>query len=149
MHALVVEGNDDQLWSLADELRHDYGMTTTTLDLRTWSPGDRLAAGPRPDIVITTESNTVEARAIAEQVGVDAFEVAMCPDLFAEVERLLETEHVYFVVSDRHMVDRVRRALPGRAARSRLHVLVLDEDDVTIIPVHAAVYLTPLSDARR
>ncbi|MBA3339078.1 MAG: GntR family transcriptional regulator [Geodermatophilaceae bacterium] len=148
LHALVAESNDDQLWSLADELRHDYGMTTTTLDLRTWSPGDRLEAGPRPEIVITTDSNAREARAIAEQLGVDVFEVAMCPDLFAEVERLLATDHVYFVVSDRDMVDKVRRALPGRAARSRLHVLVLNEDDVTIIPEHAPVYLTRLTRTR-
>jgi len=147
-HALVLECNDDQLWSLSDELRRDYGMRTTTIDLAELAADPSLARGIDVNLVVTTAPHRDAAAKVAATLGVPMYAVTMCPELFAEVRLLLRTRRVFFIVSDRRMARKLEGVFVGRGERKRLNVLVSGEDDLTRIPATAPVYVTRLTRTR-
>lgn len=143
LHALVIECNDDQLWSLSDELRRDYGFRVTTLDL------DVLRVGGAPplrsfgaDLTVTTSFHQQDVEALTVDLAIPVFAVTMCTELFAEVRVLLSRQPVYFVVSDRRMARKLHRIFGDTVEARNLRTLVFGEDDIDAIPSAAAVYAT-------
>jgi DNA-binding transcriptional regulator YhcF (GntR family) len=149
LRAVVVDGTQDQLWSMTDELARDYGVEAIGVDLDEFRPDgadpEKLSGA---DLVVTTAFHTREAQAIARRLGVPMYRVAMCTDLFAEVARLLEQEPVYFVVADPRFAARLRRLFDPGAGASRLAVLVHGRDDLDQIPPGAPLCITRLARRR-
>jgi DNA-binding transcriptional regulator YhcF (GntR family) len=149
LRALVVDGTQDQLWAITDELRRDYGMEATGLDLDEFRPEDADARElPGVDVVVTTAFHTREAQVIARRLDVPMYRVTMGTDLFAEVGRLLEHEPVYFVVTDPRFAARIRRIFDAGPGASRLAVLVHGRDDLEQIPPRAPLGITRLARRR-
>ena len=148
LRAVVLDRNDDQLWSTARELTDDYGFDTSAIDLDTIR-GERSLPLPlrRADIIVTA-SPTRAIESLAKRSQVPLVGVTMCPDLFAEVRRLLLSDAVYFVVSDPRFARKLRRFLAPTRGASRFHVLVYGRDDLRTIPTSAALYLTRLTRHR-
>lgn len=147
LRAVVVDGTQDQLWSITEELRRDYGVEATGLDVEEIRVEDASDLA-RIDLVVTTGFHTREAQEVAARLGVPVFRVSMRTELFAEVRRVLEGEAVYFVVTDPRYAARLRRIFEGSAHASRLRVLVHGRDDLDAVPPRAPVYLTRLTRRR-
>ncbi|MGI8498034.1 MAG: GntR family transcriptional regulator [Gemmatimonadaceae bacterium] len=145
LRAVVLDRNGDQLWSTADELMRDYGFEAEAIDLDHLRKRDPLLAAIRRADLLVTASPQAPIRAIAASADVPLLEVSMCPDLFAEVRRLLRSEPVYFVVADPRFAAKLHTFLAPSRGRSRLRIMVFDRDDLLQIPATAPVYITRLA----
>lgn len=149
LHALVIDCNEDQLWSLSDELNLDYGIKVTTADLDMMGLGNGLPEmSTPPDFVVTTSFHVDEVAVIARELNVPMITVTMCTGLFAEVNNLMKTQRVYFVVSDARMARKLERVFEASEYRAKLQVLVEGRHGLGQIPDDAPVYITRLTRTR-
>ncbi|MBA3673151.1 MAG: GntR family transcriptional regulator [Gemmatimonadaceae bacterium] len=148
LRALVVECNDDQIWSLSDELTRDYGLETEALDLDVLRCDPSYIPAARCDLIVTTSFHSDIVRPLARRLGVPMVGVTMCTGLFAEVARLLRDREVYFVVTDDRMERKLRRIMAVDDDSVRLHLHVAGRDDLQRIPDDSPVYVTRLTRAR-
>jgi DNA-binding transcriptional regulator YhcF (GntR family) len=146
LRAAVLDRNDDQLWSISDELYHEYGIAATPIDL------DGLGQHALPtlpaavsgaDLVVTTAFEHPVIRELS-RAGIRVCAATMCVDIYAEVRRLLATRDVYFVVADRRLAAKLHAMFNPAEYTCDLHVLVIGRDDLTV-PFGAPVYLTRLT----
>ncbi|MBV9772562.1 MAG: winged helix-turn-helix transcriptional regulator [Gemmatimonadetes bacterium] len=149
LRAVVVDGTQDQLWSIVDELSRDYGLEARGVDVDELRPGAADAKElSGTDLVVTTAFHAREAQQVGARLGAPVYRVTMCTDLFAEVARLLEREPVYFVVADPRFAARLRRIFESSPGAARLEVRVHGRDDLDSIPPRAPLYLTRLARKR-
>ncbi|HEX7242985.1 MAG TPA: GntR family transcriptional regulator [Longimicrobiaceae bacterium] len=149
LRAVVVDGTQDQLWSISDELRRDYGVEVTGLDVDEIRPGDAdVRALLGANLVVTTAYHLRDAQRIASRLGVPVYQLSTSTDLFTGARRLLEREPVYFVVTDPRYAARLRRIFEADPGAARLVVLVHGRDDLDAIPPEAPLYVTGLTRRR-
>ncbi|MBA2688433.1 MAG: GntR family transcriptional regulator [Gemmatimonadaceae bacterium] len=144
--ALVADSNDDQLWSLADELVRDYGVEPVSLDLDLLALGNEFPDPLIPiDVVITTSFQTDSVKALAKRLGAPVLSLTMCTGLFSEVRRQLVRKPVYFVVSDPRMARKLSTIFATADGAENLRTVVQGREDVDAIPEAAPVYITRLT----
>ncbi len=152
LRAVVLECNSDQLWSMTDELTHDFGLDATSVDLHELrgleSSADLPAQLREADVFVTTAYHAVEVRRLADQLQKPAIVVTMCTDLFAETQRLLERQSVYYVVDDPRMAAKLQDVFSSSPGSGNLRTLVSGRDELGAIPATAPVYLTRLARSR-
>lgn len=148
LRVLVVECNDDQIWSLSDEVTRDFGMLAESVDLDVVRCDPTYMPENRCDIVLTTTYHNDIVRPLANRLGLPMLGVTMCTGLFTEVARLLKEGEVHFVLSDARMERKVRRILSTAEGSDRLRTYVTPRDDLDRIPKDAAVYVTRLTRER-
>ncbi|MGI9139839.1 MAG: GntR family transcriptional regulator [Gemmatimonadaceae bacterium] len=152
LRAVVLECNSDQLWSMTDELTNDYGLDATSVDLDALDDAERradaLAVLKQADVLVTTAYHATGVRRLAEELQKPSIAVTMCTDLFAETQRLLEREPVYYVVDDARMGAKLRDVFSASPGSANLRTLVNGHDDLRAIPANAPVYLTRFSRTR-
>lgn len=144
LHAVVVECNADQLYSVPAELRRDYGLEVTALNV------DDLPAHPPPelrraDLLVTTMFHKAPVERLAAALGAPRIIVTMSTDLFAGVARLLPEMPVYFVVVDPRFAAKLQTIFGQVKGAETLRPLVVGRDDLGVIPDAAPTYLTPLA----
>lgn len=149
LHAAVIECNADQLYSVPAELRRDYGIEVTALDVDSLDANGRPpAALRRADLLVTTPFHKAQVDRLGQILGTPKVVITMCTDLFVEVGRLLPNRVVYFVVVDHRMAAKLRRLFDGAPGAANLRLLVLGEHDLSAIPEDAPTYLTQLARQR-
>ncbi len=146
LHAVVVECNADQLYSVPAELRRDYGLEVTALDICSLNGDGRLPAALRQaDVLVTTPFHKPLVDRLNLAAGTPRVVITMCTDLFVEVNRLLPTTAVYFVVVDPRFVAKLRKIFERTPGAANLRPLVIGQDDLSGIPDEAPTYLTQLA----
>lgn len=149
LHALVVDSNEDQIWSLADELTLDYGLNVIAADFDMLGLGGELPDTPASlGAVVTTAFHREDGRRLADRLGVPMIAVTMCSDLFAEVNHLMVVGEFFFIVSDGRMRRKLEGVFEQSEYRNRLRVLVAGRDDLSLIPDDAPIYITRLTRTR-
>lgn len=148
LRAVVLDRNEDQLWSTADELRRDYGLQVEAVDVDHLPKRRTLPLEVRRADVIVTASADEALREIAISAGVPMIEVSMCPDLFGEVRRLMRLETVHFVVADQRFAAKLTTTLSPPPRSFPVQISVYGRDDLAAIPANAPVYLTRLARER-
>lgn len=149
LHAVVVECNADQLYSVPTELRRDYGIEVTALDVGALDGDGRPpAALRRADLLVTTHFHKAQVDRLGQDLGTPKVVITMCTDLFVEVGRLLPTTPVFFVVADPRFAMKLRKIFDGAPGAANLRPLVLGQDDLGAIPGEAPTYLTQLARQR-
>ena len=143
--AMVLECNDDQLFSISGELRRDFGMDVQTFDVTASTSGTRAVDFQSADVFITTGFHAADAQKLSERYGIPAIVVTMCTDLFAGVRQRLEKEPVYFVVTDPRFARKLQSIFVESNAAANLHVLVNGRDDLSSIPAGVATYVTQIT----
>ncbi|MEO7474054.1 MAG: GntR family transcriptional regulator [Gemmatimonadales bacterium] len=149
LHAAVLECNADQLYSVPEELRRDFGIESTGVDIESLGLGEEVPPDIRnADLLVTTPFHQNEVRTLAGRLGLSMVVITMCTDLFAEVKRLLPLEPVYFVVTDQRFADKLHLVFASAKGAAHLRTLVLGSDDLAEIPHDAPTYLTRLTRSR-
>lgn len=149
LHALVVDSNEDQIWSLADELTLDYGLNVIAADFDMLGLGGELPDTPASlGAVVTTAFHREDGRRLADRLGVPMIAVTMCSDLFAEVNHLMAVGEFFFIVSDGRMRRKLEGVFEQSEHRNRLRILVEGQDDLRLIPDDAPIYITRLTRTR-
>jgi hypothetical protein len=163
VRAAVLDGTEDQLWSVCDELRRDYGIDASPADVDTLGDGwdarpCRHAAVLAADLLVTTPYLGPRVRRLGALLGKPVQVVTMCVDLFAEARAQLRRGPVHFIGVDPRFGASVRRVigaesgLPAGAAATgadgRLRVLVYGRDDLCAVAAPGPVYVTRLARRR-
>lgn len=152
LRAAVVECNDDQIASLAAELRADYGFEVSGVELHALAAGAGTGAPPpevrRAHVVVTTPFHAGAVKEAAERIGKPWLAVATRTDMPAAIARLLLGGPVYIVVADPRFADKLGRLFAASPGAANLHPLVVGRDAVEGIPAGVPVYVTDLARAR-
>jgi len=145
LRATVIEGTRDQIEGISRELRDDYGLEVTGLDVaRLAEPGfaGRAEVG-EVDLLVSTPSHARAVRQLARRLGVPAIIAKAGPDLVGGDWGNLLREPLYILVSDDRSVEGIRQSFAAiPTAAENLHLLVVGQDDIASIPDDAAVYVT-------
>jgi DNA-binding transcriptional regulator YhcF (GntR family) len=152
LRAAVLECNDDQLWSMPDELARDYGFEVSAVDVAELAGDAEGAALPwelrSADLLVTTRAHADLARRLSARLDRPAIVVTMCPDLFVGTAALLRRGLVYYVVADPRFAAKLRQTFAGAPGAENLRTLVHGRDDLSAIPADAPTYLTRLTRRR-
>jgi DNA-binding transcriptional regulator YhcF (GntR family) len=144
LKAAIFARNADQLSSIGDELREEYGVSSIAVDLdrlpakgeRAWNERDLTGL----DLIVTTAFDRPAVRQLLPKVSVPICAITMCTELYAEVRRQLDARAVFFVVADERLGTNLRKMF----ASPNLRVIVFERDPLDV-PASAPVYLTRLA----
>lgn len=160
----VLERVGDHLWSICDELRRDFDVVATPVDLdalgSAWCEQvDELSPAVREaDLLISTPFLGAQARRLAARLGKPVCVTVPCPALYAHARRDLLRGPVHVVIGDPRFRERLRTILSAPASLDaalsplprgdRVPLTIYECDDVGRIPSHAVVYVTRLARHR-
>ncbi len=138
--AAVLECNHDQMFSMCEELRTYFGMNAIGVPL------DSIINGALPD-----ELHEVDLLVSASHEEIIApLAARLCKpyviahprvSLIARLSRLLASGPVYFLVTDPRFGAKMRRLIAPMPGSENFHVLVIDSDDLRVIPMGAPTYV--------
>lgn len=140
VRAAVLECNDDQLQSMAEELRTIYGLEVTTIHVDAVSSDSAARDLREVDILISAGHSEIVARTAA-LMGKPHIIARVRPALLERFGRLLARGPVYFLATDPRFGVKLRRLVAPMARSENLHVLLVDRDDLSIIPHGAPTYV--------
>lgn len=143
LRAACIADNHDQIHSLCAELREDYGLETTGVELGALATADsetRLALR-HADLLVTTSLHAVDVQRSAQGLGKPCIVVSLRPDLMHEVARWLAEEPVYFVATDLRFADALGRIFGPTGHARNLRPVILGRDDPGAVPPGAPTYI--------
>jgi DNA-binding transcriptional regulator YhcF (GntR family) len=142
--ATVVECNTDQIHAMCHELRRDYSVEASGVELGELEAVEseaRLPLAIRHATLIVSASHEPEVRRIAQLAGKPYVITRVRPELLERFGRLLLKGAVYFLVSDPRFARKLRRLVAPMPGSANFHALVVGEDDLRVIPRGAPTYL--------
>lgn len=144
LRVAAISSTPDQVDGLCRELRDDFGFEADGL---TADEARRGSPPPLPirraDLIVTTAAHEAWVRELANELRKPVTVVNVRPDLHVGDWALLLRRPVYAIVGTPEFGDMLRRFfadIPG--ASENLNVLVLDRDDLSVIPDDAPTYVT-------
>lgn len=148
LRVVVVDCNDDQLFSMREELKRDYGFDASAVKLFDVGGGRLPLPLRNANLLVTTTPHADAVARIAKRAGCPSMSLSVNEELIAETRRLLDLGPVYFVVTDPVLAEKLRYELAESGSTDHMHLFVFGRDDVATIPEGAAVYVTPLARQR-
>lgn len=143
LRAACVECNDDQIDSLAAELRADYGLEPSGVDIETLVSNRAVPSEVRrTDILVTTPFHAGPVKEVAERLGKPWVAVSLRANVFTEAARMLPAGPVYFVVRDPRFAEKLGKIFEAAPGAANLRAFVVGRDLVERIPAGVATYLT-------
>jgi DNA-binding transcriptional regulator YhcF (GntR family) len=142
LRALVVAATIDQVAGMVGELRDSFGLEAVGME------SDRVLAGVAPprgatfDLVVTTQGSAEAGRKAADAAGVPLLVAGVRADLIGGEWRALLGAPAFVVVVDARFGEAVRGFFKETPGSHNLRFLVLDQDDLSVIPAGAPTYLT-------
>lgn len=138
--AAVIECNSDQLESMREELATYFAMEVVTMPLDVAASAAGTRALRNVDILISAAHEDVIAR-IASAVHKPYVITSVRPALVRRLSRLLTRGPFYFLVVDPRFGAKMRRLVAPLARSENFHVLLVDRDDLRVIPPGAPTYV--------
>lgn len=140
LRAACVECNVDQLYSLCDELHHDYGFETFAVELEAVESGAADASLCRSDLILTTALHEHAVRQAADRVGRPCIAISLRLDIAREVGRLLRKGPVYLVGTDPRLEPKLHEILAPVTRGRIVEILIVGRDEIRV-PDNAPVYV--------
>jgi DNA-binding transcriptional regulator YhcF (GntR family) len=142
LRAACIECNRDQLEAICHELRADYGLESTGVEL------DELRGVPPPavraaDLLVSTSFHAGVVRKLARRLGKPCVLVSVDAAWRSELVRLLAAGPVCFIGTDPRWAAKARTIWGGVDPAGNLRTLTLGVDSVDDIPAEAAVMVMP------
>ena len=141
LRAACVECNADQLHLLCSELADDHGFVTESVEVDALDTIESTTALHRADLLVTTLFHAAEVQRAAERLGKPCIAVALRPEIMREVGRWLHDGPVYYVATDARFEAKLRRMIEPVGPLENLRVLLVDRDDLGVIPPDAPTYV--------
>lgn len=148
LKAACIECNTDQITSLCEELRRDYGLNASGVDVATLASDEVPNEVRQADLLVTGPFHAGEVKRLAERLEKPWIAVSLRADFLSETARLLEQGPVYFVAVDPRFADKLRRIYASTAHRDNLRPLIVGRDDLAQIPEGAPTYVMQAARAR-
>ena len=134
LRAVCLECNDDQLHSVCEETRGDYGLETHGALLSELDREETRVALRQADLLVTTSFHGDEVAALAAQYALPWISISLREDIITEVKRRLTQEVVYFVGTDPRLDDKLREIFTPLGAAENVRTLIVGRDDLSQIP---------------
>lgn len=138
--AAVLECNDDQLDSMCAELGAYFGMEALAVSLDSIAQPKVMRDLDAVDLLVSAGHADVIAQ-VAADIGKPYLITSVRPSLVNRLTRLLGRGPVYFLVTDPRFGVKMRRLIAPMARSENFHVLVVDQDDLRVIPPGAPTYV--------
>jgi regulatory GntR family protein len=145
--AAVLECNDDQLNSMCAELGTYFGMDALAVSLDSIDQPNVLRKLREMDILVSAGHADSVAR-VAAEVDKPYLITNVRPSLVNRLIRLLDRGPVYFLVTDPRFGVKMRGLIAPMARSENFHALVVDRDDLRVIPPGAPTYVMHSARAR-
>ena len=149
LRVAVITTTSDQGAGLCRELADDYGFDPEAL-----LAGEVQASSTPPlplrraDLVLTTESHRDWVTALASELRKEVCVIEVRPNLVRGEWTLLFRRPVYAVVADVDFGEMLQRFFVGAAGAKNLNILVVGQDDLSVIPQDAPTYVTQRARSR-
>ncbi|AHG87831.1 regulatory protein GntR HTH [Gemmatirosa kalamazoonensis] len=141
VRAACIECNRDQLHLLCSELAEDHGFVSESVEVDDLRGAETPLAARRADVLVTTLYHATEVQAVADRLGKPWIAVSLRPDVMDDVARGMREGPVYYVATDPRFEAKLRRMLGPLGPAERVHVLVVDRDDLSTIPDDAPTFV--------
>ena len=145
--AAVLECNDDQLHSMCAELGTYFGMDALAVPLDSIDQSSVLRELREMDLLVSAGHADLVAR-VAAEIDKPYLITNVRPSLVNRLTRLLDRGPVYFLVTDPRFGVKMRRLIALMARSENFHALVVDQDDLRVIPPGAPTYVMRSARAR-
>ena len=147
LRVAVVECNDDQQESMREELSTYFGVDVVTIALDSIASSPTRARLRDIDLIVSAGHNEAIAR-IAGDLDKPYVITRVRASLVGRLSRLLTRGPVYFLVTDPRFGAKMRRLVAPIARSENFHVLVVDQDDLSVIPAGAPTYVMRSAQSR-
>lgn len=138
--AAVLECNDDQMISMREELSVYFGLDVIAIPLDSLAPGRMPRELQTVDFLVSAGHGEIVGR-VAAELGKPYVITRVRPALINRLSRLLGRGAVYILVADPRFGAKMRRLVAPMPRSENLHVLLVDQDDLRVIPVGAPTYV--------
>lgn len=140
--AACLECNADQILWIASQLRTEFGLSTTWVDIGALT-ADALAERVRgANLIVTTTFHAAEARALGEEFDVPVVIAAVGRDQGAMLRAELGRGPVYFIGTDERYAQKLLQAGDSARWMANLRPIVLDQQALNSVPQNAPVLVT-------
>lgn len=140
--AACLECNADQILWLASQLRSEFGLSTTWVDIGALT-ADALAERVQgANLIVTTTFHGAEARALGEEFGVPVVIATTGRDQSASLRAELSRGPVYFIGTDERYAQKLLQAGDSARWMANLRPMVLDQHSLNSLPANAPVVVT-------
>jgi len=140
--AACLECNADQILWMASQLRGEFGLSTTWIEIAELSSdvvAERLKGS---DFIVTTSFHAADARRLGEMYGLPVVVATAGRDGITQIRAELGRGPVYFVGTDARYAQKLLEASDSTRWMSNLRPLVADRLHPTAIPAGAPVVVT-------
>jgi hypothetical protein len=140
--AACVECNADQILWMAHQLRGEFGLSTTWIELGALSPeiiDERLTTA---DLIVTTAFHAAEARQLGEKHSLPVIVVTASRDAVTPNRAELGRGPVYYIGTDERYTRKLLEGSDSTRWMSNLRPLLLDRLSPSDIPDDAPVVVT-------
>ena len=147
LRAVAIASTADQVVGICRELRDDYGLDASGVEIGALSeelPHEVRSA----DLIVTTEACAGAAQRVADQLGIRCIVIQVRLDLVAGDWRLLLREPVYVLIADASFADTLLRFFRQTPGAENIRPLVVGRDDLSAIPDNAPTYVTRVARDR-
>ena len=139
VRAACLECNDDQIYSLCEQVRLDYGFDAVAVDSDALARREPLPPGIRDaDLVLTTRFHATEAQRLGSRLRRPVVVATLDRAFINQVERMLATGPVWWICTDPRFAAKLPRMLPGLPVKP----VVLGPHPPDGIPSGDTVYAT-------
>ncbi len=137
-----VGDNHDQMHSLCSELREDYGLDATGLELDalvSFRPSERRMR--EVDLLVTTPLHGPAVRRTARRLGKPWIVVSLRPEVMRQTTAMLERGDVYFVATDPRFGKTLKRIFGPLGHGRQIRTVIVGRDSMETIPIDAGVFI--------
>jgi DNA-binding transcriptional regulator YhcF (GntR family) len=139
VRAACVECNDDQVYSLCEQLQGDYGYEPVGVDVQAVRRREALPpAVQAADVVITTGFHAAEAQRLGRRLRRPVIVATLDTAFATGVRQMLDKGAVWWVCTDERFAAKLPRMWPGADIRP----IVLGIGPPDEIPAGAPIYAT-------
>lgn len=145
VRTICLECNDDQIYSLSEQVHRDYGCEAVGVDVADLGPRRPLPpAVAAADLVLTTRFHVEEAERLGRRLRRPVLVATLDPVFRDEVARMLAAGRVWWLCTD----PRFAAKLPRMFAGASVTPVVLGPQPPDGIPAEDMVYATRRAAAR-
>lgn len=138
VRAACLECNDDQIYSLCQQVRQDYGFDAIAVDAARLSARWALPLGlDGADLVLTTRFHAAEAERLGRRLRRPVLVATLDPVFINEVHRMLAAGRVWWICTDPRFAAKLPRMFPGE-----VRPVVMRRNAPEGIPAGDMVYAT-------
>jgi len=140
--AACLECNGDQILWMSSQLRNEFGVATTGIEISELANEDIAERLDASDFIVTTSFHATEARRLGEQYELPVMIATAGRDGITQIRAELGRGPVYFVGTDARYAQKLLEASDSTRWMSNLRPLVADKLHPMAIPAGAPVVVT-------